>query len=435
MSTANDSQPTHIDIQAGIDWATPLFDAIGQLSFDGIGFTRAAYGEGEQMAHDLVAKAARDLGLRVEVDAALNLSMTLCGAAGANAPLIVGSHLDAVPRGGNFDGLAGVLAGLACAAAWQNSGRRPPRDIQILAIRAEESAWFGAQHIGSRALLGTLPVAMLDQAHRVDTGRTLCEHMREAGVNIDRLRRAEPLLDLRSIGGYIELHIEQGPLLVERELPLGIVSAIRGNRRCRRATCAGAYGHSGTMPRVLRHDAVFAVADLVVEMDALWREIEEDEGGDLVLTFGQFSTDAATHSVTSVPGHVTFSFDARSHSQEILDRVERELLAKATAIGRRRGAIFEFAPITGDPPIAMDGRLHAQLLEGCHRLSIPAASLASGAGHDAGDFAAAGIPTAMIFVRNDNGSHNPQESMDIGDFAAGVRLLTWFVGSFDSRQS
>jgi N-carbamoyl-L-amino-acid hydrolase len=188
------------------------------------------------------------------------------------------------------------------------------------------------------------------------------------------------------------------------------------------------------MPRVLRHDAVFAVADLVVEMDALWREIEEDEGGDLVLTFGQFSTDAATHSVTSVPGHVTFSFDARSHSQEILDRVERELLAKATAIGRRRGAIFEFAPITGDPPIAMDRRLQTQLLEGCHRLSIPAASLASGAGHDAGDFAAAGIPTAMIFVRNDNGSHNPQESMDIGDFAAGVRLLTWFVGNFDSRQ-
>ena len=129
MSTASDSQPTHVDIQAGIDWATPLFDAIGQRSFDGIGFTRAAYGEGEQMAHDHVAKAARDLGLRVEVDAALNLSMTLCGAAGANAPLIVGSHLDAVPRGGNFDGLAGVLAGLACAAAWQSSGRRPPRDI------------------------------------------------------------------------------------------------------------------------------------------------------------------------------------------------------------------------------------------------------------------------------------------------------------------
>ncbi len=426
--------PLETDIAAGIAIARRLFDLIGKSSFDGTGFTRAAYGEGEQMAHDVVTAAARDLDLRIEVDAALNLSITLAGTNAASDPLIFGSHLDAVPQGGNFDGLAGVLAGLACVAAWRHSGRQPPRDVAVLAIRAEESAWFGAQHIGSRAILGTLPIETLDRAHRADTGRRLADHMREAGVDIERLRRGQPLHDPRRIRGYVELHIEQGPILLQRNLPLGIVSGIRGNRRCRRAVCRGAHGHSGTVPRDLRKDAVFAASELVTKMDELWRVIDEVEKGDLVLTFGQFATDAATHSVTTVPGLVTFSFDARSHSLEILKRVEAELLANASAIAARRGTTFSFDPFTGDDPVAMDPGFHALLLQGATCLGIPSMSIASGAGHDAGDFAAAGVPSAMIFVRNDKGSHNPDESMDITDFAEGVRLMNWFVANLDKER-
>lgn len=427
-------QPLENAIAAGVAIAGPLFNVIGKSSFDGVGFTRAAYGEGEQMAHDVLAAAARDLNLRIEVDAALNLSMTLAGENCASDPLILGSHLDSVPQGGNFDGLAGVLAGLACLGAWQHSGRRPPCDVTLLAIRAEESAWFGAQHIGSRALLGTLPADMLDGAHRVDTGRPLGEHMREAGVDVERLRRADPLHDPRRIRGYVELHIEQGPILVQRGLPLGIVSGIRGNRRCRRAVCRGAYGHSGTVPRELRKDAVLAASVLITDMDELWRAIVEEEKGDLVMTFGQFTTDAAAHSVTTVPGLVTFSFDARSHSLEILKRVEAELLASATAIASRRGVTFTFDPFTGDDPVAMDRSFHTSLLQGARSLGIPFMPIASGAGHDAGDFAAAGVPSAMIFVRNDKGSHNPEESMELGDFAEGVRLMTWFVANLDKER-
>lgn len=420
------------DIAAGIDLASGLFVSVGAATFDGIGYTRASYGEGEQRAHDIVAAAARDMGLVVETDAALNLWMTLKGKDPSRKKLIIGSHLDAVPQGGNFDGLAGVLAGLACALAWKQTGLQPKGDVVVLAIRAEESAWFGAQHIGSRAMLGTLAPAIFDQAHRVDTGQALGEHMQQAGGDLARLLLNQSLLDRETIGAYLEVHIEQGPVLVEKALPVGIVTGIRGNRRCRRVVCRGAYGHSGTVPRELRQDAVMGVSELVVAMDGLWRRIEED-GGDLVLTFGQFFTDSRRHAVTTVPGEATFSFDARSHSSETLQQVEQALLDHAARISAERHVTFTFDPMTGDVPVSMSDRLQRRLAEGANILAIPAMPIASGAGHDAGDFAAAGIPSAMIFLRNDKGSHNPDEGMELDDFAQGVRLLNWLVEDLDAQ--
>ncbi|MER2533838.1 MAG: hydantoinase/carbamoylase family amidase [Rhizobiaceae bacterium] len=418
-------------VEAALSLARALFDTIGSRTFDGVGFTRAAYGEGEQIAHDIVAGAARELDLAVEVDAVLNLSMTLRGEDPGLKPLVIGSHLDAVPQGGNFDGLAGVLAGLACLAAYRAADLRPPRDIVLMAIRAEESAWFGAQHIGSRALLGTLDARVLHESRRVDTGLTLFEHMKQAGADMQRIGTAAPLIDPRALRGYIELHIEQGPLLVSRDLPVGVVTGIRGNRRCRRLSCLGRYAHSGTEPRALRHDAVFSVSELVTRIDALWRMIEEEEGGDLVATFGRFTTNPAAHAVTTVPGEVEFSFDARSHSSRTLARVEAALNDAMAEIAARRGVTFSHDAFTGDDPAPMDPAFRELLLEGCRKLSIPATPLPSGAGHDAGDFSAAGVPSAMIFVRNDKGSHNPEEAMEFGDFALGARLMLWFVANLE----
>lgn len=420
--------PDETTLQAGLSLARELFDTIGRRTFDGVGFTRAAYGEGEQIAHDIVADTARALGLLVEIDAALNMSITLRGDDVSLKPLVIGSHLDAVPQGGNFDGLAGVLAGLASLAAYRSAGTRPPRDVVLLAIRAEESAWFGAQHIGSRALLGMLDERVLHESRRVDTGRTLFEHMTEAGADVARIA-ATPLIDPRSLRGYLELHIEQGPLLVSRDLPLGVVTGIRGNRRCRKLACRGAYAHSGTEPRGLRHDAVFAVSELVTRIDELWRVIEDEEHGDLVATFGRFMTNPAAHSVTTVPGEVEFSFDARSHSLQTLSRIEAAMTGSMAEIAARRGVTFSYDRFTGDDPAPMDLAFQRLLFEGCERLSIPAASLPSGAGHDAGDFAAAGVPSAMIFVRNDKGSHNPDEAMEFDDFALGARLMSWFIAN------
>lgn len=420
--------PPQTAVETGLELARALLDSIAKRSFDGVGYTRAAYGEGEQVAHDIVAAAARELGLQVATDAALNLSMTLKGSDPGAAPLLVGSHLDAVPQGGNFDGSAGVLAGLATLAAMREGGIEPRRDVAVLAIRAEESAWFGAQHIGSRALLGTLEAGVLDTARRVDTGRTLREHMREAGADLSRIGTGRPLADPRRIRAFLELHIEQGPLLVARGLPVGIVTGIRGNRRCRRITCLGEHGHSGTVPRTLRRDAVMAASELIAGMDRLWQHIEDEEGGDLVLTFGRFATDPKTSSVTTVPGYAEICFDARSHSAATLHRVEAALHDAMGEIGRRRGVKFVAEPFTGDAPAGMSSELQGLLRAGAETLAIPAMPIASGAGHDAGDFAAAGVPAAMIFVRNEHGSHNPREALEFQDFAAGTRLMMWAAG-------
>jgi N-carbamoyl-L-amino-acid hydrolase len=243
---------------------------------------------------------------------------------------------------------------------------------------------------------------------------------------VEALRRGEAHLRSDHLAGFIELHIEQGPVLDEAGIAVGIVSAIRGNVRCPDIRCIGAYDHAGAVPRRLRRDAVMATAELVAAMEHLWQKIEDD-GGDLVLTFGQLGTDPEAHSMTTIPGLVRFTFDARSHTQETLDRVTAEMRRLAGEIGRRRGVEFSFQPFTGAEPAPMDPELRRRLDAGAQDLGVATMELASGPGHDAADFAGAGVPAAMIFVRNRHGSHNPREEMPMDAFADGTRLLLWLL--------
>ncbi|MDP6788371.1 MAG: Zn-dependent hydrolase [Rhodospirillales bacterium] len=406
--------------------AQRLFTDIGERTHDGVGITRATYGEGEQIAHDRVAAEARTLGLEIATDAAANLYMTLPGRDRARPAMVTGSHLDSVPRGGNYDGLAGVVAGLVCLASLRRAEITPPGDLTVMAIRGEENCWFSAQHIGSRAAFGRLPPDILDRAVRADSGRSLARHMADAGADVEALRGGAAHLKSERLAGFVELHIEQGPVLDEADMAVGIVSAIRGNVRCPDARCVGAYDHAGAVPRRLRRDAVMASAELVAAMEHLWHGIEA-EGGDLVMTFGQLGTDPEAHSLTTIPGLVRFTFDARSHAQETLDRVTAEVRRLAHDIGRRRGVSFEFRPFTGAPPAPMDLGLRGKLVEGAKALGMATLELASGPGHDAADFAGAGVPAAMIFVRNRHGSHNPREEMPMDAFAEATRLLLWLL--------
>ncbi|MYE00473.1 MAG: M20/M25/M40 family metallo-hydrolase, partial [Alphaproteobacteria bacterium] len=264
--------------------AADLFDELADATHDGVGITRASYGEGEAFAHGAVARAAQSLGLEVETDPACNTYMTLPGADRAASPVLIGSHLDSVAEGGNFDGAAGVVAGLAAIAALRQQGTAPGRDIRVMGIRAEESAWFGTSYIGSRAALGALPAGATETARRADTGRTLGEHMREAGGDPDALD--PPFLDAARVHSFLEVHIEQGPVLVEQGLPVGVVTGIRGNRRLPAARCLGAYSHCGGMPRRSRQDTVMAVTDLIARLDALWDE-REAAGEDFAFTVGK----------------------------------------------------------------------------------------------------------------------------------------------------
>lgn len=171
--------------------AQRLFDTLADKTRDIRGVTRASYGDGEQFAHDLVTAEARKAGLSTWVDAAGNLYVRLSGSKPTGRTIIIGSHLDSVPMGGNFDGAAGVLSGLAVIVGWQKAGFRLADDVIVMAIRAEESNWFPCSYIGSKSAFGLLPAEALD-VRRSDTGSTLAEHMAASGFKPDIVRAGKP---------------------------------------------------------------------------------------------------------------------------------------------------------------------------------------------------------------------------------------------------
>lgn len=398
-----------------------LFDELRARTTDAPGITRAAYGDGEEFAHAMIRRVARELGLVEAVDAAGNLYLTLPGEDEGLPGWIVGSHIDSVPHGGNFDGAAGVLAGLAVAAALRTEGRRLERDLTIMVIRAEESTWFPVSYLGSRAAFGMLPAEALETT-RADTGLTLRAHMEALGFRPDGVAAGEAHLDPARIHGFIELHIEQGPVLERGDAPIGLVTGIAGSFRYRTARCLGAYGHSGAVPRAYRQDAVVAFAELVAAMEHCWDGLERD-GERATITFGEVGTDPAQHAFSKVPGEVGFCFDVRSESTATLDRIHAELLQATGVIEQRRGVRFELGARTGSSAAVLDAALRGRLAASARALDIRAIEMPSGAGHDTSVFANRGVPAALIFVRNQNGSHNPDEAMRMEDFAAGVALI------------
>ena len=211
-------------------------------------------------------------------------------------------------------------------------------------------------------------------------------------------------------------------MLVAAKWPTAIVTGIRGNIRHKHVVCRGEAGHSGAVPRGLRRDAVLATAELMHRLDKHWAGWLE-RGRDLVLTFGIVSTDPRAHAMSRIPGELTFSFEVRSQSRETLEEFYELFRTECKSVAAERKVAFEFDRRLESPPARLDERWVARLLELSGRLGLPAERVPSGAGHDAAMFAAAGVPCGMIFIRNEHGSHNPHEAMDLDDFVRGVELL------------
>ncbi len=401
--------------------AEKLFSDVRELTFDGVGVTRQSYGRGESDTADYLRAFAASEGLEVCADRAANLVFGLPQTAAASAVTWCGSHIDSVPQGGNFDGYAGVVAGLLCLVAQKAGGTPYARPLEVIAFRGEESAWFGKAYMGSGALFGKLSESDLALKQRT-TGESMEACMRRCGADVEAIRAQQPLLDKARIKAYLELHIEQGPVMVARQLPLAVVSGIRGNVRHNRVVCHGDAQHSGVVPRWLRHDAMFAVADLIMRIDEHWRVLLE-RGTDLVVTTGIVSTDPAEHSISRIPGQVSFSLEARSKSTDTLEAFYQLMRAECGSIERERGVRFEFDRRLLSDPATMDEGLCSVLSEACAAQEAAFELIPSGAGHDASLFANAGIPSGMLFVRNQNGSHNPNEAMDIEDFMLGVGAM------------
>ena len=275
--------------------------------------------------------------------------------------------------------------------------------------------------MGSSALFGALSEADL-AARSQDTNEPLGDCMRAVGVDVARVAKGEPLLEAKRVAAWIELHIEQGPVLIARELPIGIVTGIRGNVRHRVVDCVGEAGHSGAVPRWLRHDAVFATAELITHLDRHWRTMQE-RGRDIVVTAGVMGTDPREHAIARIPGTLHFSFEVRSQSKETLEAFYDLFLSETQLISDERGVAFKLDRRLESAPAVMDKEWVARLKRHAKELGLPDEEIPSGAGHDSAVFANGGIPSAMIFVRNENGSHNPAEAMDLDDFTAGVAVM------------
>jgi beta-ureidopropionase / N-carbamoyl-L-amino-acid hydrolase len=408
-------------LKPDLSLAAELFNDLGRATRQGRGIVRDSYGAGEHAAHDIIRRAASSIGLETTIDAIGNLTATLPGRDRALPRVIVGSHLDSVPQGGNYDGAAGVVAGITAIATLQRAGVAPDRDISVMAIRGEESAWFDVPYIGSAGALGLLDPECLG-VRRADTGETLESALLQSGFDPDAIKSQRRLLDPAQVSAYLELHIEQGPTLVGKGLPAAVVTGIRGCKRFRNARCIGTYAHSGAVPRSYRHDAVAATVSFLHDLEAVW-EREEKAGADLVVTTGELYTDPAMHGPSKIAGQTSFVVDIRSLSDATMNAVADAARGAARRIGEKYRVRFELGATSDSPPALMDARLRARLME----LLEQPFEMASGAGHDAAVFAKAGIPTGMIFVRNDNGSHSPDEAMDLDDFAVGTEALIGLI--------
>jgi N-carbamoyl-L-amino-acid hydrolase len=407
------------------DLARSMFRELEAGTRVGRGIVRDTYGKGENFAHALAERLARSLGLEIERDAALNLYMTLPGRDRSLPRIVTGSHMDSVPQGGNYDGAAGVVAGLAAVAGLKKAGIQPKRDVTVMGIRGEEAAWFDSHYIGSKAAFGKFPVADF-AVLRSDNKRPLGDCMAEAGCDLEALGRGDAHFKPGDIHAYIEVHIEQGPVLENAGLPVGVVTGIRGCLRHSEARCFGTYAHSGATPRDARRDAVAATVELLQRLDETWSAIEH-ERGDLVFTVGQLHTDAALDGPSKIAGETRFVLDFRGLEDSVMKRASDAAIRLAAEIGARRHVRFELGAPSYSTPAVLDAGIRRTLGGLAAERKIPSMELASGAGHDAAVFSSLGVPTGMIFIRNAHGSHNPDEAMAIEDFSLAAGLLAAYI--------
>lgn len=410
-------------------FAAHLFDEVRAMSATREGVTREGYSDKEASVLEFLTAEGRKLGLEPETDAAGNVWLVKPGRDRSLPAFVAGSHVDSVPEGGNFDGLAGVVAGLVCAHHWHAAGVEFERDYRVLMLRCEESSFYGKAYVGSLGMMGRLGGKEFALKHRT-TGGTLGEALRSQGVDPAAVSTGRPVIDVDKIAAFVELHIEQGPMLDASEtVRTGLVTGIRGNIRHKAVKCLGVAAHSGAVDKAYRHDALMATAELVHRMEERWQE-RLDAGDDLVFTVGVLKL-ADTAAISVIPGEVTFSVDMRSLSLETCRAFEAEMREAAGEIAARRGVSFEFdAPLVTEPGLVSKA-VFERLEKAAADEGVPVRAMASGAGHDTAVLSAAGIPAAMIFVANQNGSHNPREAMKLDDFMTGAEVLRRAVENFD----
>ena len=395
-------------------------DALARFSSDGPErLTRLYLTPEHRAATAQIGIWMREAGLAVAMDAAGTLTGRLEGASPDAPVLLLGSHIDSVRNAGKYDGNLGVLVAIEAVGRLQAGGKAMPFAIEVLAFGDEEGVRFPVTLAGSRALAGSFDPASLDCTDA--DGTSLRDALRAFGCDpaaIPAIAR-----DRTKTLGFIEVHIEQGPVLEEKGLALGIVTAISGASRLA-ITVTGMAGHAGTVPMHLRRDAGVAAAQMLLAAERI-----AATRGDIVATVGQLSLEPGA--VNVIPGEAGFTLDVRSP----LDAARRDGLAEITGafedIARQRGVAVCCRPFYDATAAACDPALMQGLENTLLAHGIAPFRLASGAGHD-GLAMAALCPIAMLFVRCKNGiSHNPAESVEEGDIELATEMVQDFLAHFD----
>ena len=362
--------------------------------------------------HSILRVWMESLGMGVTVDSAGNLRGHYQDLHQDAPRLLIGSHLDTVPCAGAFDGVLGVVLGIAVVESL--NGRRLPFAIEIVGFSEEEGVRFGVPFIGSRALIGTLDAALLGKKDA--DGRTVAQAIRDFGLDPSRMSEAilkGPVL------GYLEFHIEQGPVLDDLGLPLGVVEAIVGQTQAR-VSFRGRANHAGTTPMHLRHDAVAAVAEWILAVE---REARATPG--LVATVGQMETLPGASNV--IAGEARASLDVRHASDGQRTAGVDRILSAAKDIAERRGLKLECSARQDQQTVACDPNLVLAMEKAVERAGFPVQRMTSGAGHDA-MILAQKVPVAMLFLRSPAGiSHHPDERVLSEDVAAALQTGLHFL--------
>lgn len=375
--------------------------------------TRVLFSDADLRGRDYLRTLCQDAGLSVRVDAVGNMFARWKGSAPDAPAVATGSHTDAIPNAGKFDGVVGVLGGLAAIEALQDAGFQPMRSIELIVFTAEEPTRFGIGCLGSRMLAGAIPLEKVRELRDPDR-QTLDVLRARAGLN-DPLETVA--LRKNFYSAFVELHIEQGPLLEQQHIPIGIVQAIAGPSAYR-VRITGEGGHAGAVLMPGRRDASLAASELALAVEKAARD---SGSADTVATTGKW--EIFPNAINSVPCEVTLEIDLRDTCLETRDRALLLMRSVAEDIAARRGVEIVWEEINADPPADGDPRTMGIAEDVARQLDLAATRMVSRAYHDS-LFMARICPTTMIFIPCRNGySHRPEEFSDPAHIAAGARVL------------
>ena len=370
--------------------------------------TRALWQAGERVREWMEAA-----GLQTRRDAVGNVIGRL-GEHG-RMTLLIGSHLDTVRDAGRYDGILGLLVAIACLERLRDEGRSLPCAVEVLAFADEEGVRYGTGYLGSSVVAGCFDDSSLER--RDADGVTLADAVRAFGGDPGGLASARR--DPADVIGYFEAHIEQGPVLEADGVPLGVVDAIAGQTRAH-ITFTGEAGHAGTVPMLLRRDALCAAAEFVSVVEALARDCDG-----VVATVGELEVRGGASNV--IPGKVALSLDVRHAADSVRESVVAQLRERAGAIADQRECALEWEVVQEAQAVRCSNELTELVAEAVRSSGHPVVRLSSGAGHDAVMLSTI-APVAMLFVRCAGGvSHNPAESVTVEDVAAAIDATTIFL--------